>query len=233
MVIVRHIELNKEPTMNPTLPITCPSVHATAHDPDKRLWLIATGAAGGAAALATAIPFVSTFSPSERAKAAGGPVEVDISDIPPGGVKTVEWRGKPVWVVRRTPEMLAALQGHDAETPHQYPSMLFTCAFNADGSRLATADKVGRIVIWDVAARKAITTLDASLGGIGGCPFAPGASGNIVTEDLVFMLQAMGIETGIDLPALLKVREIVAAALPGEPLYGFTPDAGLPLGFAA
>lgn len=76
-----------------------------------------------------------------------------------------------------------------------------------------------------------ITTLDASLGGLGGCPFAPGASGNIVTEDLVFMLQAMGIETGIDLPALLKVREILAEALPGEPLYGFTPDAGLPLGF--
>lgn len=78
-----------------------------------------------------------------------------------------------------------------------------------------------------------ITTLDASLGGIGGCPFAPGASGNIVTEDLVFMLQAMGYETGIDLAKLLKVREIVAAALPGEPLYGFTPDAGLPLGFDA
>lgn len=77
-----------------------------------------------------------------------------------------------------------------------------------------------------------ITTLDASLGGIGGCPFAPGASGNIVTEDLVYMLQAMGYETGIDLEKLLKVREIVAAALPGEPLYGFTPDAGLPLDFA-
>jgi hydroxymethylglutaryl-CoA lyase len=77
-----------------------------------------------------------------------------------------------------------------------------------------------------------ITTLDASLGGIGGCPFAPGASGNIVTEDLVFMLQAMGYETGIDLEKLLKVREIVAAGLPGEPLYGFTPDAGLPLDFA-
>jgi hydroxymethylglutaryl-CoA lyase len=76
-----------------------------------------------------------------------------------------------------------------------------------------------------------ITTLDASLGGLGGCPFAPGASGNIVTEDLVFMLEAMGYETGIDLEKLLKVREIVAAALPGEPLYGFTPDAGLPLGF--
>ena len=76
-----------------------------------------------------------------------------------------------------------------------------------------------------------ITTLDASLGGIGGCPFAPGASGNIVTEDLVFMLQAMGYETGIDLEKLLGVRQIVAAALPGEPLYGFTPDAGLPLDF--
>lgn len=78
-----------------------------------------------------------------------------------------------------------------------------------------------------------ITTLDASLGGLGGCPFAPGASGNIVTEDLVFMLQAMGFETGIDLEKLLRVRDIVAAALPGEALYGFTPDAGLPLGFAA
>ncbi len=77
-----------------------------------------------------------------------------------------------------------------------------------------------------------ITTLDASLGGLGGCPWAPGASGNIVTEDLVFMLQAMGYETGIDLDALLKVRAIVAAALPGEALYGFTPDAGLPLNFA-
>jgi hydroxymethylglutaryl-CoA lyase len=76
-----------------------------------------------------------------------------------------------------------------------------------------------------------ITTLDASLGGIGGCPFAPGASGNIVTEDLVFMLEAMGVKTGIDLEKLLKVRDIVAAALPGEPLYGFTPDAGLPKGF--
>lgn len=76
-----------------------------------------------------------------------------------------------------------------------------------------------------------ITTFDSSLGGLGGCPFAPGASGNIVTEDLVFMLEAMGIDTGIDLPKLLKVRDIVAEALPGEPLYGFTPDAGLPLGF--
>ena len=76
-----------------------------------------------------------------------------------------------------------------------------------------------------------ITTFDASLGGLGGCPFAPGASGNIVTEDLVFMLEAMGLNTGIDLPKLLEVRNILREALPDEPLYGFTPDAGLPLGF--
>jgi len=76
-----------------------------------------------------------------------------------------------------------------------------------------------------------VTTFDSSLGGLGGCPFAPGASGNIVTEDLVFMLEAMGLKTGIDLDALLAVRQVVAKALPGEALYGFTPDAGLPLGF--
>ncbi|MEO1118258.1 MAG: hydroxymethylglutaryl-CoA lyase [Pseudomonadota bacterium] len=76
-----------------------------------------------------------------------------------------------------------------------------------------------------------LTTFDASMGGLGGCPFAPGASGNIVTEDLVFMFEAMGVSTGIDLDALLGVRDILRAALPDEPIYGFTPDAGLPLGF--
>ncbi len=77
-----------------------------------------------------------------------------------------------------------------------------------------------------------ITTFDSSQGGLGGCPFAPGASGNIVTEDLVFMLEAMGLRTGIDPDRLLAARAILAEALPGEPLYGFVPDAGLPLGFA-
>jgi hydroxymethylglutaryl-CoA lyase len=77
-----------------------------------------------------------------------------------------------------------------------------------------------------------ISTFDGSLGGLGGCPFAPGASGNVVTEDLVFMLEAMGCDTGIDLLRLLDVRRILRKALPQEPLYGFTADAGLPLGFA-
>jgi hydroxymethylglutaryl-CoA lyase len=71
-----------------------------------------------------------------------------------------------------------------------------------------------------------ITTLDSSLCGLGGCPYAPGASGNLVTEDLVLMLNSMGLKTGIDLEQLLEVRKILAEALPGEPLYGFTPDAG-------
>lgn len=76
-----------------------------------------------------------------------------------------------------------------------------------------------------------VDSFDSSLAGLGGCPFAPGATGNIVTEDLVFMLAAMGFSTGIDLQKLLEVRELLARALPGEELYGYLPAAGVPLGF--
>ncbi len=76
-----------------------------------------------------------------------------------------------------------------------------------------------------------LTTFDASLGGLGGCPFAPGASGNIATEDLAFMFEAMGVQTNIDMDALFAARSFIKEGLPGEPLYGFTPEAGLPLGF--
>jgi hydroxymethylglutaryl-CoA lyase len=78
-----------------------------------------------------------------------------------------------------------------------------------------------------------ITTFDASLGGLGGCPASPGASGNIVTEDLVYMFEAMGVKTGVDLDALMACRHYLAEGLPGEPLYGMTPGAGLPKGWAA
>jgi len=81
------------------------------------------------------------------------------------------------------------------------------------------------------ALEEGITTLDSSLGGIGGCPFAPGASGNIVTEDLVFMLDSMGLQTGIDLEALIEVNRMVKQSLPKEELYGFTVDSGLPKGY--
>lgn len=84
------------------------------------------------------------------------------------------------------------------------------------------------LAAWDVGVR----TFDSSLGGLGGCPYAPGASGNAVTEDLVFMFEAMGVRTGIDIDKLIAARRPLAAGLPGEPLYGMTPDAGLPKGFA-
>jgi hydroxymethylglutaryl-CoA lyase len=77
-----------------------------------------------------------------------------------------------------------------------------------------------------------VRTFDASQGGLGGCPYAPGASGNVVTEDLVFMFEAMGVHTGIDLAKLIAARPALQAGLPGEPLYGMTPAAGLPPGFA-
>lgn len=78
-------------------------------DCGKRRLLVATSVAGGVAGVAVAIPFVSSFAPSERAKSAGAPVEVDISKLSPGEMMTVEWRGKPVWIIRRTKEMLDGL----------------------------------------------------------------------------------------------------------------------------
>lgn len=82
-------------------------------DNSRRTWLITSCAMGGVGAAAVAVPFVSTFQPSERAKAAGAPIEVDISTLQPGEKRVVEWRGKPVWIMRRTPEQLAALETHE------------------------------------------------------------------------------------------------------------------------
>jgi hydroxymethylglutaryl-CoA lyase len=76
-----------------------------------------------------------------------------------------------------------------------------------------------------------VRTFDSSLGGLGGCPYAPGASGNVVTEDLVFMFEAMGIRTGVDIEKLIAARAPLMAGLPGEPVYGMTPLAGLPKGW--
>ena len=87
----------------------------TPIDSSKRTWLIATGCAGAVGGVATAVPFVSTFQPSEKAKAAGAAVEVDISQLKPGERAIVEWRGKPVWIITRTPEQLADLPALDAQ----------------------------------------------------------------------------------------------------------------------
>ena len=74
---------------------------------------------------------------------------------------------------------------------------------------------------------------DSSMGGLGGCPFAPGASGNVITEDLVFMFESMGVPTGISLEQLFRAREVLVKGIPEEPIYGHTPLAGLPKGFRA
>ena len=81
------------------------------------------------------------------------------------------------------------------------------------------------------ALEEGMTTLDSSLAGLGGCPFAPGSSGNIVTEDLVFMLESMGLRTGINIEDLFDVRNILKEHLPDIPRYGFMADAGIPLGW--
>ena len=115
--------------------------------------------------------------------------------------------------VRRLFKRLHAAIGSKAGAAHMH---------NTRGLGLANC-----LAAFDVGVR----TFDASLGGLGGCPYAPGASGNVVTEDLVFMFEAMGVATGVDLERLMAARVPLRAGLPGEPLYGMTPEAGLPKGF--
>lgn len=115
--------------------------------------------------------------------------------------------------VRRLFQRLRAELGERAGAAHMH---------NTRGLGLANC-----LAAYDVGVR----TFDASLGGLGGCPYAPGASGNVVTEDLVFMFEAMGVRTGIDLSKLIAARDPLKAGLPGEPVYGMTPEAGLPKGW--
>jgi hydroxymethylglutaryl-CoA lyase len=115
--------------------------------------------------------------------------------------------------VRRLFQRLRAEVGERAGAAHMH---------NTRGLGLANC-----LAAYDVGVR----SFDASLGGLGGCPYAPGASGNVVTEDLVFMFEAMGVATGIDIHRLIAAREPLKAGLPGEPIYGMTPEVGLPKGF--
>ncbi len=116
--------------------------------------------------------------------------------------------------VRRLFKRLRAELGRHAGAAHMH---------NTRGLGIANC-----LAAWD----EGVRTFDASLGGLGGCPYAPGASGNAVTEDLVFMFEAMGVRTGIDIARLIAARAPLMAGLPGEPVYGMTPEAGLPKGFA-
>ncbi|MAK54494.1 ubiquinol-cytochrome c reductase iron-sulfur subunit [Neopusillimonas maritima] len=84
-------------------------------DPSRRLWVTTACAAGGIAGVATAVPFVGSFAPSEKARAAGAPVEVNVSSIKPGEMRTVEWRGKPVWILHRTEQQIQELKDNDSQ----------------------------------------------------------------------------------------------------------------------
>jgi hydroxymethylglutaryl-CoA lyase len=135
--------------------------------------------------------------------------EVGVDDI---GLSDTTGMADPT-AVRRLFKGLQQAVGEKAGAAHLH---------NTRGLGLANA-----LAAYDVGVR----TFDSSQAGLGGCPYAPGASGNVVTEDLVFMFEAMGVHTGVDLPALMQAREALRAGLPGEPLYGMTPEAGLPANF--
>ena len=137
-------------------------------------------------------------------------VEAGVDDV---GLSDTTGMANPAQV-RRLFNMVRAVIGEHTGAAHLH---------NTRGLGLANC-----LAAYDVGVR----TFDASQGGLGGCPYAPGASGNVVTEDLVFMFEAMGVDTGVDLEKLVAAREALAAGLPGETLYGMTPAAGFTKGFA-
>lgn len=121
--------------------------------------------------------------------------------------------------------------GNPAQTRRLFKRLIAELGPKAGGAHLHNTRGQGLANV--VAALDAgVTTFDASQAGIGGCPYAPGATGNIVTEDLVYLLESMGVDTGVDLDALVEARAILREALPGEALYGHVPEAGVHKGFA-
>jgi hydroxymethylglutaryl-CoA lyase len=121
--------------------------------------------------------------------------------------------------------------GNPAQVKRMFTRLRTELGAKAGGAHLHNTRGHGLANVW-AALEAGVTTFDSSLGGIGGCPYAPGATGNVVTEDLVFMLEASGLRTGIDIDGLIAARAIFAEALPGEAIYGNVPEAGLPKGFA-
>jgi ubiquinol-cytochrome c reductase iron-sulfur subunit len=107
-------------------------------DSSRRTWIMTTCAAGAAGGAAVAFPFVSTFAPSEKAKAAGAPVEIDISEVKPGEMKVGEWRGKPVWILRRTDAQMASLaktEGQVADPKDLKPYTMDVPAYARNAAR--------------------------------------------------------------------------------------------------
>jgi hydroxymethylglutaryl-CoA lyase len=155
---------------------------------------------------------------------------------------TMEGRVDEDWVIRLA--LMAAGAGADsiglsdttgmgnpAQVKRLFMRLRAELGEKAGGAHLHNTRGQGLANAW-AALEVGVTTFDSSLGGLGGCPYAPGATGNIVTEDLVFMLEAAGLRTGIDIDRLVAARAIIGEALPSEAIYGHVPDAGLPKGFA-
>ena len=138
--------------------------------------------------------------------------QVIAAGVDESGLSDTTGMGNPAQVRRLFKRVFAAI-GNKTGAAHLH---------NTRGLGLANC-----LAAFDVGVR----TFDSSQGGLGGCPYAPGASGNVVTEDLVFMFEAMGVRTGIDIEKLIAARAALKAGLPGEPIYGMTPEAGLPKGF--
>lgn len=141
-------------------------------DNSRRTWLIATSVAGGVGGVAAVVPFAASLSPSAKAKAAGAPVEVDISGLKPGEMLTVAWRGKPVWVLNRTDAMLADVVKADhevADPKSEHPYSMPVPAYCANEYR-SRADRKNILVVMAVCTHLGCTPSQR---------FTPGAQPNL------------------------------------------------------
>jgi hydroxymethylglutaryl-CoA lyase len=120
--------------------------------------------------------------------------------------------------------------GNPAQVKRLFSRLKEALGERAGGAHFHNTRGQGLANVW-AAIEAGVRTFDSSQAGLGGCPYAPGATGNIVTEDLVFLAEASGFRTGIDLDKLIAARAILRSALPGEALYGHVPEVGLPKGF--
>lgn len=188
-------------------------------DKGRRNLLIATSVAGGVGGVAVAAPFVCTFAPSEKARAAGAPIEADVSDLAPGQMKVVEWRGKPVWLLKRTPEMLESLKKTDTEVADPKSDVPFTMKTpdyckNETRSRAEHKDLL------------VVVGICSHLGCSPSGPFVSGANAQARRRSrLCLSLPRFHVRSGRP-----RLQEQAGAAEPGRPPYMFLSDTKLVIG---
>src|SRR5438046_1106947 len=174
-----------------------------------------------------------------RALADAGLKEIEVgSFVPPKLIPAMADTGEVVAFARTIPGLkgvaLADTVGYanPAQVRRLFSKVRKAIGAKLDGAHFHNTRGLG-LANALAAYEEGVRAFDSSMGGLGGCPFAPGASGNVITEDLVFMFESMGVSTGVDFDALLKARRLRVQAIPEEPVYGHTPLAGLPKGFRA